>query len=608
MAIQVQGALADLLRNIRRLERRLDALQAAETAAGGGGGAGTVTSVALSMPALFSVSGSPVTTTGTLTATLATQTANYLWAGPTSGGAAAPTFRAMVTADIPDAIVTYAKIQNVATARMLGRSTAGAGVVEEIAIGTGLSLSAGTLASTVAGTVTSVALSLPAFLTVSGSPVTGSGTLAATLATQTANFGFFGPTSGAAAAPTFRALVLADLPQVWDLSRTLAGATTSYVEIGSFDVTNGAHNLRVSVSVNGSGHVIAKQYFIATKYNQTGGAWHYALPVADSGFYNYDFDVIVAQSATSVALRLYQRAGNANSDTHYVRIENVGISTDAFTAASASGTMTAPTVALASSMDVKAKALYLTRTIPTTVGNYVGIGNFAGTPLGHILEVDISNSDGGFAVAKHHVFASTYAEASSNAIVAPISSTGPYSSNDYALVAVQSGSGVTLYLLRTQGTTAGTATVAIRYVGAPSVAFTESTSTGSMSVPTIYYPSAVFTQADGGARVLGGYLSGNMDTMTYAGTITLDVTLGNLHKTTTVDATGNATINASGVGVAGQHMWILIVNDATSGKVITFGTNFKSTGTLTGTTSKQATIHFISDGVSWSEVARSLAL
>lgn len=63
-------------------------------------GSGTVTSVGLSLPSIFSVSGSPVTTSGTLTGSLATQTANTVFAGPTSGGAAAPTFRALVAADI----------------------------------------------------------------------------------------------------------------------------------------------------------------------------------------------------------------------------------------------------------------------------------------------------------------------------------------------------------------------------------------------------------------------------------------------------------------------------------------------------------------------------
>jgi hypothetical protein len=68
---------------------------------GGGGGSGTVTSVALALPGIFSVSGSPVTTSGTLTGTLATQSANWVFAGPSSGGAATPTFRALATADFP---------------------------------------------------------------------------------------------------------------------------------------------------------------------------------------------------------------------------------------------------------------------------------------------------------------------------------------------------------------------------------------------------------------------------------------------------------------------------------------------------------------------------
>jgi hypothetical protein len=61
---------------------------------------GSVTSVGLSLPSIFTVSGSPVTGSGTLTATLASQTANTFWAAP-NGSAGAPTFRAIVAADIP---------------------------------------------------------------------------------------------------------------------------------------------------------------------------------------------------------------------------------------------------------------------------------------------------------------------------------------------------------------------------------------------------------------------------------------------------------------------------------------------------------------------------
>lgn len=63
---------------------------------------GTVTSVDLSVPGLlYTVSGNPVTTSGTLTFTLKTQAKNTFLAGPASGADAAPTMRALTQADLP---------------------------------------------------------------------------------------------------------------------------------------------------------------------------------------------------------------------------------------------------------------------------------------------------------------------------------------------------------------------------------------------------------------------------------------------------------------------------------------------------------------------------
>jgi hypothetical protein len=63
---------------------------------------GTVTSVGLSMPSIFSVSNSPVSSTGTLTVALANQNAKKFFAGPTNGnGANTPTFRDMTKEDVP---------------------------------------------------------------------------------------------------------------------------------------------------------------------------------------------------------------------------------------------------------------------------------------------------------------------------------------------------------------------------------------------------------------------------------------------------------------------------------------------------------------------------
>jgi hypothetical protein len=69
-----------------------------------------------------------------------------------------------------------------------------------------------TTSSTAIGTVTSVALAAPTEFTVSGSPVTGAGTLTFSKNTQAANLVYAGPTTGSAAVPIFRSLVAADLP------------------------------------------------------------------------------------------------------------------------------------------------------------------------------------------------------------------------------------------------------------------------------------------------------------------------------------------------------------------------------------------------------------
>ena len=58
---------------------------------------------------------------------------------------------AVTTSKIANTAVTFAKFQNINTNRLLGRSSAGSGSVEEISIGTGLSLSGGTLSASGGG-------------------------------------------------------------------------------------------------------------------------------------------------------------------------------------------------------------------------------------------------------------------------------------------------------------------------------------------------------------------------------------------------------------------------------------------------------------------------
>lgn len=108
---------ANTPKRIRRNFQRLASILDKKTAVG------TVNSVALSMPGVFSVSGSPITDTGTFTVTLATEAANKIWAGPVSGSAAAPTFRFLVADDIPDLSGVYQPLATSLTALAALNST-----------------------------------------------------------------------------------------------------------------------------------------------------------------------------------------------------------------------------------------------------------------------------------------------------------------------------------------------------------------------------------------------------------------------------------------------------------------------------------------------------
>lgn len=185
--------------------------------------------------------------------------ADGTWAAPPGGGGISDGDKGDITVSssgtawtIDNGAVTYAKLQNVSTSdRILGRSSAGAGPVEEIictAAGRALlddvdaaaqratlgAEQAGAAAAAVSAHVAAAdphpAYALESNLgTAAGA---ASSDFVSATAARAANLVLAGPTSGAAAAPTFRALTAADLPA----TTVAAGSYGSGSSVAAFTV------------------------------------------------------------------------------------------------------------------------------------------------------------------------------------------------------------------------------------------------------------------------------------------------------------------------------------------------------------------------------------
>ncbi len=90
------------------------------------------------------------------------------------------------------------------------------------------------------------------------------------------------------------------------------------------------------------------------------------------------------------------------------------------------------------------------------------------------------------------------------------------------------------------------------------------------------------------------------------GTVSLNPALGDVFTT---GPTGDMTINASSA-LLGARVSIVVTTVNTTTRTLTFGTSFKSTGTLaTGASSgKVFTVNFIGDGTNLNETSRTTAM
>ena len=188
-----------LLSQVAEMQKQLEALTVLPPSL-----LGSVTSVGLSLPTEFTVTDSPVTSSGTLTATWVSQTAKYFFAAPNAANGT-PSFRAIVASDIP--ALNYV--------------------------------------SSVTGT-SPVASS--GGLTPAISLDSGYGDTQNPYAAKTANYVLAGPTSGASAVPTFRALVAADIPT---LSYVTAVSVVSANGLAGTSSGGATPALTLSTSVTG---------------------------------------------------------------------------------------------------------------------------------------------------------------------------------------------------------------------------------------------------------------------------------------------------------------------------------------------------------------------
>jgi len=244
---------------------------------------GTVTSVALTAPSILVVTGSPITNSGTIALSLSTQTANTVFAGPGSGGVSSPTFRSLVAGDLPThehsgADITSGSVPREFLETMVGSSGVAAG--ESGAVPTPLAADAGkylrgdaTWAVPPQGTVTSVALTVPSILSISGSPITTAGTLALGLTNQAANTIFAGPTTGSSATPSFRSLVALDLPSHVHSAADLTSGTLDAARLPTMVGDSGAGGTKGAVPAPATGD--------ATKFLRGDATW--ATPATNPG-------------------------------------------------------------------------------------------------------------------------------------------------------------------------------------------------------------------------------------------------------------------------------------------------------------------------------------
>lgn len=112
------------------------------------------------------------------------------------------------------------------------------------------------------------------------------------------------------------------------------------------------------------------------------------------------------------------------------------------------------------------------------------------------------------------------------------------------------------------------------------------------------------TGIDGGG--IAGYIAEEVVVVTPGATPAIDASDGGVFTLTPGE---DETISISG-GQNGEHIFLVVTTSGTTSRTLTFGTGFKTTGTLaTGTTNgKVFVVQFVCVGGTFTEVSRTTAM
>ena len=224
-----------------------------------------IDSIGVTVPAsLLSVTPSSLSSSGTFAISITTQASNTLLAGPITGVAATPTFRGLVSTDIP-ALNYVSTLTTQGANQILAGPASGSGAAPTFRALTTADIPALPYGT---GTVTSVGMTVPAaLLSVTPSTITTSGSFALSLTTQTSAQILASPIS-TIGTPSFRSLVSSDIPALNYVSSTttqaahqvLAGPITgtsapTFRSLVSTDIPALPYGTGTVTSVSGTGTV-----------------------------------------------------------------------------------------------------------------------------------------------------------------------------------------------------------------------------------------------------------------------------------------------------------------------------------------------------------------